>query len=185
MKMNGIACGIVVMLIGILLIAGCAAPSTPPPTPTPTTLPPTTTVIPTTAAAKTIVETAAADGNFTTLVTAITAANLTDTLNGPGAFTVFAPTDAAFQKLPAGTVDTLLADPQGQLTQILLYHVVSGEFTAEDLMNLTTVETLQGGNLTISVVNSSVKVDNATVIAADIQCSNGIIHAIDEVLIPS
>jgi uncharacterized surface protein with fasciclin (FAS1) repeats len=113
------------------------------------------------------------------------AANLTDTLNGPGPFTVFAPTDAAFQKLPAGTVETLLADPQGQLTQILLYHVVSGEVKAADVVNLTTVKTVQGSNLTISVVNSSVKVNNATVIIPDIQCSNGVIHAIDEVLIPS
>lgn len=178
------ASGIAVLIIAMLFLAGCAT-APPTPTPTPTTIPPTTTAVPTTAAPQTIVQTAVADGRFTTLVAAVMAANLTDTLNGPGPFTVFAPTDAAFQKLPAGTVETLLADPQGQLTQILLYHVVSGEVKAADVVNLTTVKTVQGSNLTISVVNSSVKVNNATVIIPDIQCSNGVIHAIDEVLIPS
>jgi transforming growth factor-beta-induced protein len=182
MNVRMVILGVMVILFA-LLIAGCAAP-TPPTTPTPTstTALPTTTTTPVTP--PTIVETAAGDARFTTLVTALQAANLTDALSGPGPFTVFAPTNDAFDKLPAGTVSTLLQDPGGQLTQILLYHVVAGEYSASALMNQTNLTTLQGSDLSITVVNGTVNVDGATVIIADIECSNGVIHAIDSVMIP-
>jgi transforming growth factor-beta-induced protein len=161
--------------LALIFCAGCAQPSTPTPTPTPTTTAP---------PSKTIVETAVADGRFTTLVAALQAANLTDALSAPGPFTVFAPTDDAFNKLPAGTVENLLKDPQGQLTQILLYHVVPGSYDAAQVVKMTSLPTLEGSNLSVTVTTGSVKVDGATVIITDIQCSNGIIHVIDTVMIP-
>jgi uncharacterized surface protein with fasciclin (FAS1) repeats len=112
---------------------------------------------------KTIVETAVADGRFTTLVAAVTAAKLGDTLSGPGPFTVFAPTDDAFKKLPPGTVETLLKDPEGKLKQILLYHVVSGKVMAADVVKLTSAKTVLGKDLVISAKNG-VKVNDANVI---------------------
>jgi uncharacterized surface protein with fasciclin (FAS1) repeats len=132
---------------------------------------------------KTIVETAVADGRFTTLVAAVTAAKLADTLSGPGPFTVFAPTDDAFKKLPSGTVETLLKDPEGKLKQILLYHVVSGKVMAADVVKLTSAKTVSGKDLVISAKNG-VKVNDANVITTDIECSNGVCHIIDSVLIP-
>ncbi len=132
---------------------------------------------------KTIVETAVADGRFTTLVAAVTAAKLGDTLSGPGPFTVFAPTDDAFKKLPPGTVETLLKDPEGKLKQILLYHVVSGKVMAADVVKLTSAKTVLGKDLVISAKNG-VKVNDANVIMTDIECSNGVCHIIDSVLIP-
>ena len=130
-----------------------------------------------------IVNTLVADGRFTTLVAAVQAAGLTGTLSGPGPFTVFAPTDDAFNKLPAGTVTTLLKDPTGQLKQILLYHVVSGKVMAADVVKLTSATTLEGKTIAIST-KGGVKVNNASVTVTDIGCTNGVIHIIDSVLIP-
>jgi len=132
---------------------------------------------------KDIVETAMADDRFETLVAAVTAADLVETLKGAGPFTVFAPTDDAFAKLPAGTVDSLLNNIPA-LKDILLYHVVSGKVMAEDVVKLTSATTVLGKPVTISVIGSTVKVNNATVIITDIECSNGVIHVIDTVLLP-
>lgn len=131
----------------------------------------------------TIVETAVAAGNFTTLVAAVKAAGLVDALSGEGPLTVFAPTDEAFAKLPEGTVEGLLKDKEA-LTAILTYHVVSGSVMAADVVKLDKAQTLNGQNVTITAKDGSVKIDNATVIKADIQASNGVIHVIDEVILP-
>ncbi len=133
---------------------------------------------------KSILETAVADGRFTTLVAAVKAAKLDTVLAGPGPFTVCAPTDDAFKKLPAGTVEGLLKDPEGKLKQILLYHVVSGKVMAADVMKLTSATTVQGGTVTIAVKDGNVMINESTVIIPDIECSNGVCHAIDAVLIP-
>jgi uncharacterized surface protein with fasciclin (FAS1) repeats len=131
---------------------------------------------------KTIVETAVAAGSFETLVAAVKAAGLVDVLSGEGPFTVFAPTDEAFAKLPEGTIEALLADKE-KLTAVLTYHVVPGKVKAKDVMKLTSAKTVQGKELTIDT-SDGVKVDNATVVKADIEASNGVIHVIDTVLIP-
>ncbi len=131
---------------------------------------------------KTIVDIAAEDGRFTTLVTALQAADLVETLSGEGPFTVFAPTDEAFAALPAGTLDSLLADTEA-LTEVLLYHVVSGEVLAADVVNLNTADTILGQPVDISVDGETVKVNEANVLITDIQASNGVIHVIDSVLI--
>jgi len=133
---------------------------------------------------KDIVDTAIDDGRFETLVAAVTAADLVDTLKGEGPYTVFAPTDDAFAKLPAGTVDSLLNDIP-TLTDILLYHVVAGKVMAEDVVKLTSAATVLGEDVTISVIGTTVKVNDATVIETDIECSNGVIHVIDTVLLPA
>lgn len=130
-----------------------------------------------------IVETAVAAGNFKTLVAAITAAGLGDTLSGTGPFTVFAPTDAAFAKLPAGTVDGLLKDIP-KLKKILTYHVVSGKVMAADAAKLHSAKTVEGGEIKIDA-SHGVKINNATVVSADVAASNGVIHAIDTVLMPN
>lgn len=132
-----------------------------------------------------IVDTAVAAGDFTTLATAIEAADLTETLKGEGPYTVFAPTDAAFDALPAGTLDDLLADPEA-LASVLTYHVVEGEVLAADVVGLDgqEVETVNGESVTITVDGDTVLVNDATVTATDIQASNGVIHVIDTVLIP-
>ncbi len=136
-------------------------------------------------ATKDIVDTAVAAGNFKTLTTAVTSAGLVDTLKGPGPFTVFAPTDDAFAKLPAGTVDTLLMpENKAQLTAILTYHVVPGELKAADLAKVSSVKTVEGQNLTVAITASSAKVNDANVTTADVACSNGVIHVIDTVLLP-
>lgn len=173
--------------MAMVLIAGCTTPSTPAvtKTDTPTATPVQTAAFQTTAApAKTIVSAAVADGRFTTLVAAVQAAKLDGALSGPGPFTVFAPTDDAFKKLPNGTVASLLKDPEGPLKQILLYHVVSGQDMASDVVKVTTVKTLQGGNLTINVTKDAVYVNNAKVVVTDIKTDNGVIHVIDAVLLP-
>jgi uncharacterized surface protein with fasciclin (FAS1) repeats len=132
-----------------------------------------------------IVDTAIAAGNFNTLVAAVQAAGLEDTLRGPGPFTVFAPTDDAFANLPAGTLDSLLLpENQATLQNILLYHVVSGEFKAADVVQRTTLTTVQGQDITITVTNGNVMIDNANVTTTDIVCSNGVIHVIDAVILP-
>ncbi len=129
-----------------------------------------------------IVDTAVAAGSFNTLVAAIQAAGLVDTLKGEGPFTVFAPTDEAFAKLPEGTVEALLKD-KDKLTAILTYHVVAGKVMAADVVTLSEATTVQGGTLAIDT-SHGVKVGNAKVIKTDIETSNGVIHVIDTVLIP-
>ncbi len=132
---------------------------------------------------QTIVEIAVNDGRFTTLVTALQAANLVDTLSGEGPFTVFAPTDDAFNALPEGALDALVADIPA-LTDVLLYHVVPGKVMAADVVNLNSANTVLGKPVTISVEGSTVKVNDAQIIITDIEASNGVIHVIDAVLIP-
>jgi len=134
---------------------------------------------------KNIVDTAVAAGSFNTLVKAVQAADLTATLEGPGPFTVFAPTDQAFAKLPAGTLESLLKpENKDKLRAILTYHVVAGEVNAAEVVKLTSVKTVEGANLKIAADNGSVMVDNAKVVKADIRTSNGIIHVIDAVMLP-
>ena len=135
---------------------------------------------------KDIVDTAVGAGSFKTLVAAVQAAGLVDTLKGQGPFTVFAPTDEAFAALPAGTVDALLKDPKGDLTKILLYHVVEGKVMAADVakMDGQMVKTVGGGELTIKVDSGKVTINSSNVITADIETSNGVIHVIDAVLLP-
>jgi len=134
---------------------------------------------------KNIIETAESDGRFTSFVAAAKAADLNDTLSDPASkITVFAPTDDTFRNLPDGTMDALLKDPQGDLLQILLYHMVSEKLMAVDLEKLTSAETLQGGSLPISVSNSTLCVDGAIVIITDIECSNGVIHGVDTLMLP-
>ncbi|MGC9159127.1 MAG: fasciclin domain-containing protein [Terracidiphilus sp.] len=134
---------------------------------------------------KDIVETAVAAGNFKTLVAALKAAGLVDTLKGPGPFTVFAPTDEAFDKLPAGTVENLLKPENKQkLISILTYHVVAGKVMAKDMVKLHEAKTLNGQDVKIMVEGGKVMVNNAHVIKTDIRCSNGVIHVIDTVLLP-
>lgn len=139
-----------------------------------------------------IVETATAAGSFNTLTEAIDAAGLTETLQGEGPFTVFAPTDEAFDALPEGTLDELLADPTGDLAQILQYHVVEGEFMAADVLELDgqTVPTLQGGELTVEVDGENVSLVDAAgnsvnVTDTDVPATNGVIHVLDGVLSPT
>ena len=132
-----------------------------------------------------IVDTAVAAGSFTTLVTALQAADLVDTLKGPGPFTVFAPTDEAFAKLPAGTVEDLLKpENKGKLQAILTYHVVPGKVMSSDAATLTTAKTVNGQSFKISKSDGGLMVDQAHITQADIVTSNGVIHVIDEVIIP-
>ncbi len=135
-------------------------------------------------ASKNIVETAAAADSFTTLVAAVKAAGLVDTLAGEGPFTVFAPTNEAFAKLPEGTVENLLKpENRAQLQAILKYHVVPGKVLAKDVVKLTSAPTANGQSISIDT-SKGVKVDNANVIKTDIMCSNGVIHVIDSVILP-
>jgi len=139
-----------------------------------------------TAKAANIVETAVAAGQFKTLAAALEAAGLIDTLTGEGPFTVFAPTDEAFAKLPAGTVESLLKpENKEKLKSILLYHVVPGSVTAKQVMKLNgrTVKTIEGGSIKVSTMQG-VKVNDASVTKTDIHASNGVIHVIDTVLLP-
>ena len=137
------------------------------------------------AADKDIVDTAVAAGQFKTLAAALTAAGLVDTLKGPGPFTVFAPTDAAFAKLPAGTVDTLLKpENKAKLTAILTYHVVPGKVMAADVVKLKEAKTVNGAMVAVKVDGGNVMINDAKVTTADIAASNGVIHVIDTVLLP-
>jgi uncharacterized surface protein with fasciclin (FAS1) repeats len=132
-----------------------------------------------------IVDTAVAAGSFKTLATALKAAGLIDTLKGKGPFTVFAPTDEAFAKLPAGTVEDLLKPENKQkLTQILTYHVVAGKVMAADVVKLKNAKTVNGQSVQIKVDGGTVMVDNAKVVKTDIGTSNGVIHVIDSVILP-
>lgn len=136
-------------------------------------------------AKKDIVDTAVAAGNFKTLAAALQAAGLVDTLKGKGPFTVFAPTDEAFAKLPAGTVDDLLKpENHDKLVAILTYHVVPGKVMAKDVVKLHEAKTVNGKSVKITVDGGKVMVDNANVVKTDIVCSNGVIHVIDSVLLP-
>jgi uncharacterized surface protein with fasciclin (FAS1) repeats len=136
-------------------------------------------------ASKDIVDTAVAAGDFKTLAAALQAAGLVETLKGKGPFTVFAPTDAAFAKLPAGTVENLLKpENKAQLTAILTFHVVPGNVKAADVVKLTSAKTVNGQSVAIDASGGGVKVGGANVVKADIATSNGTIHVIDAVLLP-
>lgn len=151
---------------GVLALALCAAAATAAPQ-------------------KDIVETAVAAGSFNTLVKAVETAGLVDTLKGKGPFTVFAPTDEAFAKLPAGTVEMLLQpENREKLRAILTYHVVAGRLAAKQVEHMTSAKTLEGGRIHFRVVGGKVMVNGAQVVQADIPTSNGVIHAIDTVLMP-
>jgi transforming growth factor-beta-induced protein len=133
-----------------------------------------------------LVDTAVAAGKFKTLVAAVQAAQLVDTLKSPGPFTVFAPTDEAFAKLPAGTVENLLKpENRDQLKAVLTYHVVPGRWLAKDVATMTGAVSVQGQRIDFKVDEGSVRVDEATVVAADVMSSNGVIHVIDRVLLPA
>ncbi len=135
------------------------------------------------AQAKDVVETAVAAGNFKTLATALQAAGLVETLKGRGPFTVFAPTDEAFAKLPKGALDGLLKD-QAKLTKVLTYHVVAGEVPSTEVVKLKSAKTVEGQDVAIMVMDGKVMVGNAHVVKADVKASNGVIHVIDTVLMP-
>lgn len=167
-----------VLLVAIIAIAACAPVPTPTPTPEPTAIPE--------PVLSDIVDTAVADGRFTTLAAALGAADLVDTLKGEGPFTVFAPTDDAFAKLPEGTVESLLL-PENleQLKSILLYHVVSGKVMASDVVTLESADTVLGDAVSIKVQDGKVYLnDTVEVTITDVEASNGVIHVIDAVLLP-
>ncbi|MGH1440348.1 MAG: fasciclin domain-containing protein [Cellvibrionaceae bacterium] len=134
-------------------------------------------------AKKDIVDTAVAADDFNTLVTAVKAAGLVDTLKGEGPFTVFAPTDAAFAKVPAETLNALLAD-KAALSNVLTYHVVAGKVMAADVVKLDSAKTVQGQSVSVEVKDGKVFVDGAQVVTTDIKASNGVIHVIDAVILP-
>jgi transforming growth factor-beta-induced protein len=166
------------IIVFTLVLAACAPAATPTPAPEPTALPE--------PELADIVDTAVADGRFTTLVAAVQAAELVDALKGEGPFTVFAPTDDAFAALPEGTLEELLKPENKQaLTDILLYHVVEGKVMAADVTGLTNAATLLGKDIAIKVDMGSVYINDAKVIITDIETSNGVIHVIDAVLLPS
>jgi transforming growth factor-beta-induced protein len=177
------------MIVAALVLGACAPAATPAPTLAPQDTEmsvPTAMPEPTEAPqSKDIVDTAVADGRFTTLVAAVTAAGLADTLKGEGPFTVFAPTDDAFAKLPAGTVESLL-QPENleQLKNILLYHVVAGKVMAADVTELESAETVLGESAMIKLDMGNVYINDAKVVLTDIETSNGVIHVIDTVLLP-
>ena len=136
-------------------------------------------------AAGDLVDTAVAAGQFTTLATALEAAGLVDTLKGEGPFTVFAPTDAAFAALPAGTVENLLKpENKAQLVALLTYHVVPGRVTASQVAGMSSATTVQGGEIAIAAADGAVSVDGARVVTADVMATNGVIHVVDKVLMP-
>ncbi|MDP2217134.1 MAG: fasciclin domain-containing protein [Methanolobus sp.] len=130
-----------------------------------------------------IVDVAVSAGSFNTLVQAVQAAGLVETLSSEGPFTVFAPTDEAFAALPEGTLDALLADEEA-LRAVLTYHVVAGEYMASDVIEMESLTTVQGEEIAILVADGNVMVNNATVIQTDIEASNGVIHVIDQVILP-
>ena len=190
----------VTLAVGIALVTTACSSTSTTPTPAASAPAPTTAAAPVTpskaatpdAMAKDIVDTAVAAGSFKTLATALTAAGLVDTLKGTGPFTVFAPTDDAFAKLPAGTLQALLADPKGKLAPILTYHVVSGKVMAADVVTMDgkKVKTVNGAELTIKVMDGKVSLVDATgasvnVVKTDVTASNGVIHVIDGVLLPA
>ncbi len=132
-----------------------------------------------------IVDTAVAAGSFKTLVAAVGAAGLVETLKGAGPFTVFAPTDDAFAKLPTGTVESLiLPENKAKLVEILTHHVVAGKVLAAEVVKLSTASTVAGKSVAIAVTEGKVKIDDATVVTADVLCVNGVIHIVDSVILP-
>jgi uncharacterized surface protein with fasciclin (FAS1) repeats len=161
-----------------LIAAACSSDTTD------TTAASTTTAAVEAEAMGTIVDVASDAGTFETLLAAAEAAGLVDTLQSDGPYTVFAPTDDAFAALPEGTVESLLADPEA-LANILLYHVVAGKVLAADVVGLDSATTAQGSDVAISVDGSSVMVNEANVVATDIEASNGVIHVIDAVILPA
>ena len=143
-------------------------------------------VLPAQAQNKDIVDTAVAAGSFKTLAKALEAAGLVQTLKGSGPFTVFAPTDEAFAKLPAGTLENLLKpEQQAELRRILTYHVVSGKVMAADVVKMTSAKAVSGDTITVMTRDGRVHVDKASVVKTDIAASNGVIHVIDAVILPS
>ena len=176
MKRWSIAIVIALLVAVPLVLAACGSSSdesTPAASPSPSM------------AAKDIVDTAVGAGDFTTLVTAVTAAGLVDTLKGEGPYTVFAPTDAAFAAVPKETLDALLADPKGALTDVLTYHVAAGKVMSSDLSDGQVITTVNGAPLKVTIKSDgTVMVGDATVTTADIETSNGVIHVIDTVLVP-
>ncbi|WP_299024088.1 fasciclin domain-containing protein [uncultured Thermanaerothrix sp.] len=176
---------LLLLLVGVALVmAACAPAATPeptsPPMPTQTPIPPTATPAP-----RTIVDIAVADGRFSTLVTALQAAGLVETLAGEGPFTVFAPTDEAFAKLPKETLESLLKPAnKDQLIKVLTYHVVAGKVMAADVVKLSEAQTVAGEPVSIKVEGNKVFVNDAQVILTDIEASNGVIHVIDTVILP-
>ncbi|MBI3165660.1 MAG: fasciclin domain-containing protein [Chloroflexi bacterium] len=181
MKRNSLFAGL--LLAVSLVMAACAPAAAPTPAPESTALPePTATPEP---MLSDIVDTAVADGRFTTLVAAVEAAGLVETLKGEGPFTVFAPTDDAFAALPEGTLDSLLLpENKQQLTDILLYHIVPGKVMAADVTGLTSAATVLGKDIAIKVDMGNVYINEAKVIITDIETSNGVIHVIDAVILP-
>jgi uncharacterized surface protein with fasciclin (FAS1) repeats len=176
MKRWSIAIVIALLVAVPLVLAACGSSSdesTPAASPSPSM------------AAKDVVDTAVAAGDFKTLVTAVTAAGLVDTLKGTGPYTVFAPADAAFAAVPKDTLDALLADPKGALTDVLTYHVASGKVMSSDLTDGQVITTVNGAPLKVTIKSDgTVMIGDATVTTADIETSNGVIHVIDKVLVP-
>ena len=172
----------IIVLVSLVLAACAGAAPTPEPTEPPVEE---VTEEPVEETPPTIVDIAVADGNFSTLVTALQAAGLVETLQGDGPFTVFAPTDEAFAALPEGTVESLLEDPEA-LKNILLYHVVGAEVLAADAIGLNgqDVETMSGKMFKVTVDGENVMINDAKVVATDIVGSNGVIHVIDSVILP-
>ncbi len=169
-RMVLISLATVAFVVSACSSAASPSPATPAPSPSP--------------ALGDIVATADANGSFTTLITAVKAAGLVETLQGAGPFTVFAPTDAAFAALPAGTLDSLLADPEA-LKKVLLYHVVSGKVTADQVVGLTSATSVEGSPIAIAVKDGKVYLnDSAQVVTTDVMASNGVIHVIDKVILP-
>ena len=177
--------------VSALVLSACAGAATPAPTAVPPTAAPKPTDAPKPTAVpvmekKDIVDTAVGAGTFKTLAAALTAAGLVDTLKGKGPFTVFAPTDDAFAKLPKGTVEDLLKpENKAKLVSILTYHVVAGSVKAADVVKLTSAKTIEGTDVKIKVDGANVMVNDAKVTATDIEASNGIIHVIDTVIMPA
>jgi uncharacterized surface protein with fasciclin (FAS1) repeats len=163
------------MAVGSLALLGCEEETT-------TTTAPTTDD--TMAEAMDIVDTAVAAGSFDTLVSLVTAAGLVETLKGPGPFTVFAPTDDAFAAVPQETLDALAADPTGALTAVLTYHVVPGKVMAADVTDGLEAATVQGDDVSFTIIDGKVMINDANIVTTDIECSNGVIHVIDAVILP-
>ena len=176
MKRWSIVLAVVAVMTVPFVVAACgssSSSSSPSPSPSPTM------------AQKDIVDTAVAAGSFKTLVTAVTAAGLVDTLKGAGPYTVFAPSDAAFANVSKATLNGLLADPKGALKDVLTYHVVAGKVMASDLSDGQVLTTVNGAPLKVTInSDGTVMVGDATVTTADIETSNGVIHVIDSVLLP-
>ncbi|KPL82453.1 hypothetical protein SE15_09875 [Thermanaerothrix daxensis] len=175
---------LLLLVVSMLVLAACAPMATPqptsPPMPTATPIPPTATPAP-----QTIVDIAVADGRFTTLVKAVQAAGLVETLKSEGPFTVFAPTDEAFAKLPKETLESLLKpENKDQLIKVLTYHVVAGKVLAADVIGLSEAQTVAGEPIAIKVEGDKVFINDAQVILTDIEASNGVIHVIDAVILP-